>query len=744
MYDERQLAVAREKLRLSPLTCLHVDITGNMVMKWNGREVFNTACIFRGNDERSRKFSKKSSNHPPLVVAEMMSVRTNRVTLCHFLTTMNEDLLQISNGSAVIRHVECDYSLPLLGATCQTFNEMSLALYRKVCYEAINNREQCESMKVLDKSIKAVVHICSNHNLHSWKRYFERKGASDLVKKTFMGAMCRMMMARDYELIKKIFYNLAVVSLNTKLTKAVQESINYITEICGIDADVLTLVDEAIDKNQATEFLSKENICDELSSAKSPFLEDFRNIYLQVIKEMNENTEKSNVENKMHFKKFVTYFLRTWASNIPLWTAIILHIAKSEVKFNNQPVESWFSSLKHKNMDKKKHRKEDNAEDDDGDVDGRWSYHTYINKTRKIYNKDQETYMLNQAINMTELKKMPQKRKNVFNVDDEWDTSSKKKKKGNNQTKSYYQHAFKAEVGSKVKKASNKKLDLERYKPSFYTKKINKIISAKETDILISVVEDKSLIEGEIESIYINHKQFKSLKPGKLLHDKVLNTILRIKLPKDVYIIESDQLRRFILNGKGLIEVNAKLTEGERIVSFFKDDKNNFKLFIVNKLKNEWTLIGYEDDDMTLKGKLEKKINKIFKSKRHQIKEIQYKYSSLGNDEESSLNVIKYALEYFTKSNDKFTRVIDYNKFKLSMAEDILRHGGPYDIENKLSKFCFLCGSDQYEITKSVNTTANIEWRGCEICGRYFHLPCLNNVHTSLELSGDYKCKLCS
>ena len=147
---------------------------------------------------------------------------------------------------------------------------------------------------------------------------------------------------------------------------------------------------------------------------------------------------------------------------------------------------------------------------------------------------------------------------------------------------------------------------------------------------------------------------------------------------------------------------------------------------------------------MTLKGKLEKKINKIFKSKRHQIKEIQYKYSSLGNDEESSLNVIKYALEYFTKSNDKFTRVIDYNKFKLSMAEDILRHGGPYDIENKLSKFCFLCGSDQYEITKSVNTTANIEWRGCEICGRYFHLPCLNNVHTSLELSGDYKCKLCS
>ena len=129
MYDERQLAVAREKLRLSPLTCLHVDITGNLVKKLNGREVFNTACIFRGNDERSRKFSKKSSIQP-LVVAEMMSVRTNRVTLCHFFTKINEDLLQISHGSAVIRHLECDYSLPLLGAVCQTFKKISTGLYR--------------------------------------------------------------------------------------------------------------------------------------------------------------------------------------------------------------------------------------------------------------------------------------------------------------------------------------------------------------------------------------------------------------------------------------------------------------------------------------------------------------------------------------------------------------------------------------------------------------------------------------
>ena len=84
-------------------------------------------------------------------------------------------------------------------------------------------------MKVLNESIKAVLHICSNHNLHSWKRFFdspkEKKYVKDKedetqqklnkqVKKRFMGSLCRMMMARDYEYIKTIFYHLAVVSMN--------------------------------------------------------------------------------------------------------------------------------------------------------------------------------------------------------------------------------------------------------------------------------------------------------------------------------------------------------------------------------------------------------------------------------------------------------------------------------------------------------------------------------------------------
>ena len=109
----------------------------------------------------------------------------------------------------------------------------------------------------------------------------------------------------------------------------------------------------------------------------------------------------------MYFPEFVIYFINTWASIIALWTGAILSLIKTDVKFNNQvghfiqyimfflyrlllkitlqPVESWFGTLKHKNMDKRRHRREDEAEKDDGDVMSRWSYHRFIEKIRPIY-----------------------------------------------------------------------------------------------------------------------------------------------------------------------------------------------------------------------------------------------------------------------------------------------------------------------------------------------------------------------
>ena len=48
--------------------------------------------------------------------------------------------------------------------------------------------------------------------------------------------------------------------------------------------------------------------------------------------------------------------------------------------------------------------------------------------------------MVNQGIDMTRVLKMPRKRKNEYNLDDEWNTHPSKIKRGNNQTSGYYQH----------------------------------------------------------------------------------------------------------------------------------------------------------------------------------------------------------------------------------------------------------------------------------------------------------------
>ena len=57
-------------------------------------------------------------------------------------------------------------------------------------------------------------------------------------------------------------------------------------------------------------------------------------------------------------------------------------------------------------------------------------------------------------------------------------------------------------------------------------------MQARECNILVSVIEDIPLIKDETTTLCINHNEYKSLKPGNVLHDQVIKTILRIKLPK--------------------------------------------------------------------------------------------------------------------------------------------------------------------------------------------------------------------
>ena len=57
-------------------------------------------------------------------------------------------------------------------------------------------------------------------------------------------------------------------------------------------------------------------------------------------------------------------------------------------------------------------------------------------------------------------------------------------------------------------------------------------MQAKESKVLVSVLEDIPLIKDETTTLSINHNQYKTLTLGKILHDQLIKTILRIKLPK--------------------------------------------------------------------------------------------------------------------------------------------------------------------------------------------------------------------
>ena len=57
-------------------------------------------------------------------------------------------------------------------------------------------------------------------------------------------------------------------------------------------------------------------------------------------------------------------------------------------------------------------------------------------------------------------------------------------------------------------------------------------MQAKESKLLVSVLKDIPLIKDETSTLCINHNQYKTLSPGKVLNDQVIKTILRIKLPK--------------------------------------------------------------------------------------------------------------------------------------------------------------------------------------------------------------------
>ena len=81
-------------------------------------------------------------------------------------------------------------------------------------FSSITITDETVKKEALEDSIDCVVHICSCHNMHSFKRFCERKNVSGELKMLIMGSCCRMMNCADYDLIKHIFRHMCVVMLS--------------------------------------------------------------------------------------------------------------------------------------------------------------------------------------------------------------------------------------------------------------------------------------------------------------------------------------------------------------------------------------------------------------------------------------------------------------------------------------------------------------------------------------------------
>ena len=92
-------------------------------------------------------------------------------------------------------------------------------------------------------------------------------------------------------------------------------------------------------------------------------------IFSQNISKEVANNQDGQTKNELVCQGFTTYFERTWAPILPLWTALILNLVKNDVVFNNQSIESWFGALKNRNLKNPK----------------RWAYHDYLKEIKELY-----------------------------------------------------------------------------------------------------------------------------------------------------------------------------------------------------------------------------------------------------------------------------------------------------------------------------------------------------------------------
>lgn len=118
------------------------------------------------------------------------------------------------NGTTLVRYIDDAYTvLNCQGLFIYNIRNVIFFIQIKISDESVRN-------DIFKEKINCVVHICSCHNMNSFKRYCGRKKddkepkIGKELKKLIMASCSRLMNCSNYGTIKNIFRHMCVVMLS--------------------------------------------------------------------------------------------------------------------------------------------------------------------------------------------------------------------------------------------------------------------------------------------------------------------------------------------------------------------------------------------------------------------------------------------------------------------------------------------------------------------------------------------------
>lgn len=308
---------------------LYFDATGKVIGRIPGeqRNVLYYALVLPAFED-----------YGTLPIAEFISTVQSTQYITIFLMSVITAIKQRTGCKRkIIAKIEVDYSLASIQAIMKACNDTTLSIHLKELYELI----KLPHYELVVTSF-IVVHICSVHILRAISRklhYFTRSRNVHQIAKMFIS---QLIAACDLEPAEEILRDMVHVFETKNETEKVKIALKNMSWMYTAE-NRLKYEDEGTDAENTDD---AEDIEAGLRHG-SPFYKHFNQIIEPLQQELKDRICTTNeTPNEYYLPGFLRYLMEFYMPFFPLWSAIIIRCF-SITEETNQPVESWFKTLKH-------------------------------------------------------------------------------------------------------------------------------------------------------------------------------------------------------------------------------------------------------------------------------------------------------------------------------------------------------------------------------------------------------------